>query len=213
MAQTHFDGFDAKGLAILADLEDTNTKAFFDAHRDTFRDGVVEPAKALVTDLGERLRRSVAPDLVAEPRVNGSLFRINRDIRFSADKSPYKTQQAMFLWEGADKKSSPGFYLSVGGHEVGVGVGYMALPDLDRWRAAIAGDDARLRRVVCRALRGLRTAAPVAGRAPRLTRACGAPTTVATRRRSWPHGRVAPRRGARLPRNGRTMCLTCSRAP
>lgn len=47
----------------------------------------------------------------------------------------------MFLWEGADKKTSPGFYLSVSGHDVGVGVGYMTIPDLDRWRAAIADDD------------------------------------------------------------------------
>lgn len=138
---TMFDGFDAKGLAVLADLEHTNTKEFFDAHRDRFREGVVEPAKALVVDLGERLRRTVAPELVAEPRVNGSLFRINRDIRFSADKSPYKTHQAIFLWEGDDKKTSPGFYLSVSGHEVGVGVGYMGIGDLDRWRSAIADDE------------------------------------------------------------------------
>ncbi|MBW3604871.1 MAG: DUF2461 domain-containing protein [Actinobacteria bacterium] len=125
--------------SVLADLEHTNTKTFFDAHQDTFRDGVVEPAKALVVDLGERLRRTVAPERVADPRVNGSLFRINRDIRFSADKSPYKTHQAIFLWEGDDKKTSPGFYLSVSGQEVGVG--YMGIGDLDRWRAAIADDD------------------------------------------------------------------------
>lgn len=123
MTQPQFEGFDAKGLAVLADLEHTNTKDFFDAHRDAFRDGVVEPAKALVIDLGDRLRHAVAPELVVDPRINGSLFRVNRDIRFSADKAPYKTHQAMFLWEGADKKTSPGFYLSVSGHDVGVGVG------------------------------------------------------------------------------------------
>lgn len=135
-----FSGFRADGLAVLAGLEIDNTKEYFEAHREAFRSGVIEPAKDLVTDLGARLRSSVAPGLVAEPRVNGSLFRINRDIRFSADKSPYKTQQAMYLWEGADKKTSPGFYLAVSGHEVGLGVGFIGIADLDRWRAAIADD-------------------------------------------------------------------------
>lgn len=141
MERLQFDGFRTEGLAVLAGLEDTNTKQYFEAHRNEFRDGVLEPAKALVVELGEHLRHSVAPNLTADPRVNGSLFRLNRDIRFSADKSPYKTQQALFLWEGADKKTSPGFYIAISGHEVGIGVGYMGISDLDRWRAAIADDD------------------------------------------------------------------------
>lgn len=87
----------------------------------------MEPAKALVVDLGERLRRTVAPELVADPRVNGSLFRINRDIRFSADKSPYKTHQAIFTcpddtsdarltadhpWRRDDSGPAPGITIS-----------------------------------------------------------------------------------------------------
>jgi uncharacterized protein (TIGR02453 family) len=132
-----FEGFTPAGLAVLAGLEDDNSKAFFEAHRDDYRDGVLEPAKALVIEAGERLRATVAPHLTAEPRVNGSIFRINRDIRFSADKSPYKTQQAVFLWEGSDKKGAPGFYVSVSGHEVAVGAGLMGIGDLDRWRAAL----------------------------------------------------------------------------
>lgn len=137
---TTFQGFRPEGLAVLAGLERDNSKDYFEAHRDEFRDGVLEPATALVTELGDRLRASAAPGLVVDPRVNGSLFRLHRDIRFSADKSPYKTHQAMYLWEGADKKTSPGFHLSVSADAVGVGVGYMAIPDLDRWRAAIADD-------------------------------------------------------------------------
>jgi uncharacterized protein (TIGR02453 family) len=135
-----FEGFGANGLAALAGLEEQNTKEYFEANRDAFREGVVEPAKALVVELGEHLRSTVAPGIIADPRVNGSLFRINRDIRFSADKSPYKTHQALFLWEGADKKASPGFYLSVSGREVGLGSGFMGITDLDRWRAALAED-------------------------------------------------------------------------
>jgi uncharacterized protein (TIGR02453 family) len=135
-----FEGFGADGLAVLAGLEEQNSKEYFDANRDAFRAGVVEPAKALVVELGDHLRSTIAPGIVAEPRINGAVFRINRDIRFSADKSPYKTHQAIFLWEGADKKTSPGFYLSVSGREVGLGAGFMGIADLDRWRAALADD-------------------------------------------------------------------------
>jgi uncharacterized protein (TIGR02453 family) len=137
---TQFMGFGTDGLAVLSGLRSNNTREFFEANRAVFERDVLEPAKLLVDDLGQRLRATVAPNLVADPRVDRSLFRLHRDVRFSADKSPYKTQQAMFLWEGADKKVSPGFYLAVSGDEVGLGVGLMHIADLDRWRAAIADD-------------------------------------------------------------------------
>lgn len=140
MQTVTFEGFATDGLAVLAGLEHTNTKAYFEANRATFREGVVEPAKRLVVDLGDHLRATSAPNVVADPRINGSLFRINRDIRFSADTSPYKTHQGIFLWEGGDKKTSPGFYLGLSGHAVDLGIGFMGIADLDRWRAAVADD-------------------------------------------------------------------------
>jgi uncharacterized protein (TIGR02453 family) len=139
-ATTQFTGFAAEGLAVLSGLRTNNTREFFEANRAAFERGVLEPAQALVIDLGERLR-AVAPDVVADPRVDRSIFRLHRDVRFSPDKSPYKTQQAMFWWEGTSKQSGSGFYLSVSGDAVGLGVGLMRIADLDRWRAAIADDD------------------------------------------------------------------------
>jgi uncharacterized protein (TIGR02453 family) len=137
---TQFAGFGADGLAVLSGLRSNNTREFFEANRATFEEGVLEPTKALVVDLGERLRATVAPDLVADPRVDRSVFRLYRDVRFSPDKSPYKTHQAIFMWEGPDKRSAPGFYVSVSGDEVGLGVGLMNISDIGRWRAAIADD-------------------------------------------------------------------------
>jgi uncharacterized protein (TIGR02453 family) len=136
-AKTQFTGFSAEGLAVLAGLRTDNTREFFEANRAAFELGVLEPAKSLVIDLGERLR-TVAPDLTADPRVDRSIFRLHRDVRFSPDKAPYKTQQAMFWWEGASKQTASGFYLSVSGDAVGLGVGLMRIADLNRWRAAIA---------------------------------------------------------------------------
>jgi len=60
--------------------------------------------------MGARLRR-LSPDINAIPVVNQSLFRLNRDVRFSKDKSPYKTNLGIFFWEGPLKKMEcPGYY-------------------------------------------------------------------------------------------------------
>jgi uncharacterized protein (DUF2461 family) len=70
-----FGGMPDEGLAFLEDLEERNTKEFFDANKGVFREQVQTPFAALVEAAAARLRRSV-PDL-GEPKV----FRIYRDLR------------------------------------------------------------------------------------------------------------------------------------
>jgi uncharacterized protein (TIGR02453 family) len=94
---TAFAGFPPEGLAFLEGLGRDNTKAYFDAHRATYESALLEPAKAFVVALGEELRARVSPGIRAEPRVNGSILRINRDTRFSADKTPYKDHLDLWL--------------------------------------------------------------------------------------------------------------------
>ena len=103
VATTRFAGFGGDGLAVLAGLREQNTRTYFETHRDTYREQVIEPAKAFVTELADRLRPIAGPGLVAEPRVDGSVFRLHRDVRFSADRAPYKTRQTLYCWEGADR--------------------------------------------------------------------------------------------------------------
>jgi uncharacterized protein (TIGR02453 family) len=106
-----FHGFSEEALRFLADLRENNDKTWFDAHREDFDRHVVEPSRSFVTSLGERVKR-VQPRIVADPRTNGSIFRIYRDTRFSRDKSPYKTHVGIFLWEGpGSKMENPGFYV------------------------------------------------------------------------------------------------------
>ena len=77
------------------------------------------------------------------PRVGGSLYRLNRDIRFSRDKRPYKTHCAALLWEGGEKHSCPGVYLHVSPEEVIFGGGLYMFEEgqLDRYRRLVADDD------------------------------------------------------------------------
>jgi uncharacterized protein (TIGR02453 family) len=141
---TAFDGFPREGLAFLEGLGRENTKAYFEAHRTTYESALLEPAKAFVVALGDELHAHVSPAIRAEPRVNGSILRINRDTRFSADKTPYKDHLDFWLWEGeGPSRERPGFFVRLRPATVTVGVGMHRFerPALDAYREAVG--DAR----------------------------------------------------------------------
>ena len=95
------------------------------------------------------------PRLVFVPRVGGSLYRLNRDTRFSRDKRPYKTHVAALLWEGEDKHDAPGVYLHVSPEEVIFGGGLYVFEEgrLDRYRKLLhnPGATERLQQALARA--------------------------------------------------------------
>ncbi len=117
------DAFPGETRAFLEGIAAHSEKAWFEAHRGLYEAGYVAPAKAFVEAMGPRLRR-ITPDVQFEPKINGSISRINRDVRFSNDKRPYKDHLAIYFWLG-EKKSfdQPGFYLSIGPKSVWVGSG------------------------------------------------------------------------------------------
>lgn len=117
-----FAGFPDQTQEFLADLSTHNTKEWFDAHRSAYEQFYLEPARAFVVAAGEALR-AVAPAINAEPKVNGSIFRINRDIRFSQDKTPYKDRLDVWFWEGNRREAVSGYYLRVTPRAIGIGVG------------------------------------------------------------------------------------------
>jgi uncharacterized protein (TIGR02453 family) len=134
---SEFDGFPPETTEFLRRLSENNSKAWFDEHRAEYDDYWVEPAKCFVVAAGEALQE-IAP-VEAQPRINGSIFRVNRDVRFSADKSPYKSHLDFWFWEGERRKAVSGFYLRITPDAVAVGVGAHAF-DTDRlasYRAAV----------------------------------------------------------------------------
>jgi uncharacterized protein (TIGR02453 family) len=136
-----FQGFPEGGLAFLRSLSEHNERDWFEAHRSAW-DGEIIPAMLeWCSALAERLRDEM-PRLTFVPRVGGSLYRLNRDIRFSRDKRPYKTHVAALLWEGAEKHDSPGVYLHVSPDEVIFGGGIYAFEEarLDRYRKLLRAD-------------------------------------------------------------------------
>jgi uncharacterized protein (TIGR02453 family) len=118
-----------EAIAFFKGLEANNSKAWFDAHRDDYQNNVLEPLKFLVMALGAAFSRKI-PGLVADPRVNGSIFRVNRDTRFSRDKNPYKTQAGAYLWIGpGEKLACPGLYFEIGPRHVSLGSGTYMFAD------------------------------------------------------------------------------------
>jgi uncharacterized protein (TIGR02453 family) len=114
--------FPDETVAFLTDLRAHNEKAWFDANRVRYESAWVEPAKTFVEVIGPELKKLV-PGIHAEPRVHGSIFRINRDIRFSSNKRPYKDHLDFWFWEGDRKSAASALFLRVWPDGVVVGAG------------------------------------------------------------------------------------------
>ena len=109
-------------------LKKNNNKLWFEKHRTEYQEKVLEPAMEFVALAGTQIQK-FAPKIIADPRVNKSLFRIYRDVRFSKDKTPYKTHLAIFFWEGsAPKLENPGFYMHIDDVEILIGSGLHYFP-------------------------------------------------------------------------------------
>lgn len=120
-----FTGFPVAALDFYDDLEMDNTKSFWEAHRDVYKEAVEAPMKALTAAL--------------EPEFGpAKVFRPYRDVRFAKDKTPYKTHQGAFVAAGA----ATGWYVEISARGTRVGAGFYDAsgPHLAAIREAMADD-------------------------------------------------------------------------
>jgi len=139
MSDGEFTGFPKGAFTFLRGIAAHNEKAWFDAHRADYEAYCLAPARAFVEALGPKLKK-VAPGVQWEPKINGSIFRINRDIRFSTDKRPYKTNFDLWFWHGNRAGwAAPGFFVRLTPQAtlLGVGMHFFPKPELDRFRKAV----------------------------------------------------------------------------
>ena len=128
--QFPFEGFPRELVTFLEELKQNNNRPWFQEHKDEFNRVVISPAQDFVAAMGERLR-ALSPTVLADPRANGSgsIFRIYRDVRFSKDKTPYKSHLGVFFWDGNRKKmENPGFYFHVEPPKVLLAAGFHQFP-------------------------------------------------------------------------------------
>ncbi|GAF87834.1 unnamed protein product [marine sediment metagenome] len=138
----NFSGFGPETIKFLAALGKNNTKAWFDENRAAYDAHYVTPARDIIEAVAGPLRK-IAPDICAEPRINGSIFRVNRDIRFSADKTPYKDHIDIWFWEGPRKGAVSGFFLRLTATDLIVGAGAHRFDreKLASWRNAVVAPE------------------------------------------------------------------------
>ena len=150
-----FRGFGPGALRFLRGLARHNDREWFERHRAAYETELRDPLRALVEEMDVRLAR-IAPELVGDPR--RSIFRIHRDVRFSKDKSPYKTNAACQFYHhdagrgaGQDAEGAgAGLYFQIAEGEcfVAGGIWMPARPALERIREAVAEEPEALGRIV-----------------------------------------------------------------
>lgn len=125
---TRFEGFGPIVRSWFTGLQADNSKAYFTANRDFFEEAIRDQMEALLDELSEKFGGDV------------KMFRQNRDIRFSRDKSPYKTNTYGVLY--GSPIAAQGLYASISADGLVAGSGYhmMERDQLDRYREAIADE-------------------------------------------------------------------------
>jgi uncharacterized protein (TIGR02453 family) len=142
-----FTRFTPKALTFLKGLARNNRKEWFEAHRADYEEALKRPFAALVEEMDVHLA-TMAPEIIGSPRK--SVFRIHRDVRFSKDKSPYKTHVACWFFhrdigtriQTEAVHGGAGFYVQVkpGGSFCGGGIWMPPRPALNKIRQALVDD-------------------------------------------------------------------------
>ncbi|WP_346927469.1 TIGR02453 family protein [uncultured Arthrobacter sp.] len=150
-----FAGFRPRALSFLRQLKRHNTRPWFEANRAVYESDLREPMRALVEEVDVALA-TVAPEIIGDPR--RSMFRIHRDVRFSKDKSPYKTNAAVWFFHADAGKGvgseanggGAGFYFQLAPDEcfLGGGIWMPPRPALARIRERLAEDQRGFEQVV-----------------------------------------------------------------
>ncbi len=142
-----FRGFGSQALPFLQALRENNDRDWFAENKSTFLEECDAPLRELVREVGVRLEDAGIP---LAPLAKSPVFRIYRDVRFSHDKSPYKTNIGAALHRDGDKSRPGMLYLHVepGRCFLAAGFYHPDPPLLKAIRSGIAEDPAGFERVV-----------------------------------------------------------------
>jgi uncharacterized protein (TIGR02453 family) len=140
-----FAGFSADATKFLTGLARNNNRPWFESHRSIYEQELRAPLRALVEEMDVRLATR-APEIVGDPK--RSPFRIFRDVRFSKDKSPYKTNLGFWLAHRDSANSSADVHAGAGlyfhfqprASFIAAGIWMPSSPALAKLRAALAED-------------------------------------------------------------------------
>lgn len=119
-----FAGFPKDAFQFLAELGLNNEHEWFEANEERYEQHVRGPALAFIRAMKPELEKVSSHFMAIDEKVGGSLMPIHRDVCFSKDKSPYKTNIGIhFRHVAADDVHAPGFYVHVSPESCFVGIG------------------------------------------------------------------------------------------
>lgn len=116
-----FNGFTAESFEFMMAISFNNNREFFHDNHDWYMRSVRQPLLDLASELNETIEK-IDPEL--ERRPERMVSRINRDIRFSKDKSPYRDYMWIGVHKGENKGAIPGLYVDMSANHVGWGMGF-----------------------------------------------------------------------------------------
>ena len=117
--------FNQDFIDFFSELEQNNSKLWFDENRKRYEKSIKDPVKAFVKDLITAVQKDDA-EIILEPK--DCIFRINRDIRFSKDKTPYKNHSSAAIAKGGRKdQTNPGLYIQFNHNGVSIYSGIFGL--------------------------------------------------------------------------------------
>ncbi len=126
--KSKFNGFPKGCITFYRDLAKNNSKQWFEDHRRAYDEQVLAPARQFVLAMGDALA-GLSPEIHADPRTDKSIFRIYRDVRFSRDKRPFKTNLAIWFWEGnGPRMECSGYYFHLEPGTLMLGAGIYLFP-------------------------------------------------------------------------------------
>ena len=139
MTQSGFSGFKPETFAFLRDLEQNNNREWFADNRNRYENDYLGLAFDFVSAMYEATA-ALNPPHKAVAKINGSVRRINRDVRFSKDKSPYNARLHLVFWTGSHPNRSPAIHLILDPESIGFGAGQWALSveQIDQYRNAVS---------------------------------------------------------------------------
>jgi len=115
--------FPQSAIKFLTALSRNNNREWFEKNRERFDFELLQPAMQFVIDLGEKFT-ALSPNIHAIPKIDKSIFRLYRDVRFIKNKAPFKTNLGLYFWEGTAKKMEcSGLYFHVEPKEFFLGSG------------------------------------------------------------------------------------------
>lgn len=138
-----FSGFTPETFKFLLGLEFNNSKPWFEEHKPDYLKYVVEPFKLLVKDLSGHML-TIDPGFETRAEISKTISRIYRDVRFSKDKTPYKSSVWItFKRVGRDSVFDPCFFFEITPHLYRYGMGFYTTSKqaMDRLRALIDDND------------------------------------------------------------------------